>query len=327
MKQKKIFEVQDSLDTVTYPWADSFTKTIWQSFWTPEEFTFASDVQQYHTEMTEAERGVIIRALSAISQVEVAVKTFWARLGDRLPHPELRDLGFALGNCEVIHNQAYKKLLDVLGVRHVFRENLSVPVFADRVAYLTAHVESNASKEARDYLKAVILFTLFVESVSLFGQFYTVLWFNRNRAVLKDAAQQIQYTRNEEMLHAQVGIQIVRTIRDEYPEFFDDALEEEILSEARAALAAEGQISRWILGEFRGDGLTPEVLDAFVASQMDDGLAAMGFSPLGVRDPAMVAQYRWMEEEALGNNQTDFFYKKPTEYTKHNRAYSTEELF
>lgn len=323
--RKKIFEVQGDLDVTTYPWADTFTEKIWQSFWTPTKFSFAADVQQYHTEMTEQERGVVVRALSAISQVEVAVKTFWARLGDNLPHPELRDLGAALGNCETVHNKAYKKLLDVLGITGQFRENLGVPVFADRLKYLTAHLPKSTSH--RDYLRAVILFTLFVENVSLFGQFYTVLWFNRNKAVLKDAAQQIQYTRNEEMLHAQVGIQVVRTIREEYPELFDAALEAEVEEAVHMALAAEAKITRWILGDVREDSLTPEVLDAFIASQMDAGLSAMGFQPVGgPRDPSVAEKYRWMEEEMYGNNLSDFFHKEPVEYTKNNRAYD-EDLF
>jgi ribonucleoside-diphosphate reductase beta chain len=55
--------------------------------------------------------------------------------------------------------------------------------------------------------------------------------FNRNRAVLKDVAQQVQYTRNEEMLHSQVGIKLINTLREEYPELFDQELEDRIAHE------------------------------------------------------------------------------------------------
>jgi ribonucleoside-diphosphate reductase beta chain len=34
-----------------------------------------------------------------------------------------------------------------------------------------------------------------------------------------------------------------------------------------------------------------------------------------------------MEEETLGNNMTDFFHKKPVEYSKNDRAFESEELF
>ena len=69
-------------------------------------------------------REIIIRTLSAIGQIEIAVKTFWAKLGDNLPHPSIRDMGYVMANIEVIHNKAYERLIDVLGLEHVFEENL-----------------------------------------------------------------------------------------------------------------------------------------------------------------------------------------------------------
>ena len=53
-------------------------------------------------------------------------------------------------------------------------------------------------------------------------------WFNRYRNVLKDTGQQVEYTRNEENIHALAGIMIVNTIREEHPELFDEELEERI---------------------------------------------------------------------------------------------------
>jgi ribonucleoside-diphosphate reductase beta chain len=74
----------------------------------------------------------------------------------------------------------------------------------------------------KQYLYALILFTLFVENVSLFSQFYVINWFARFKNVLKDTDQQVKYTRNEENIHALVGTRIINTIREEYPELFDE---------------------------------------------------------------------------------------------------------
>ena len=88
-----LFEEQISRKPDLYPWTKPFIETIWSGFWTPDEFNFTSDYSQFKSEMTDQERQVLVRALSAIGQIEVAVKTFWANLGDNLPHPSLRDLG------------------------------------------------------------------------------------------------------------------------------------------------------------------------------------------------------------------------------------------
>jgi len=221
-----LFEEQLSRKPDRYPWAKEFIDAIWEGFWTPDEFNFRSDYSQFKTDLTEQEQEVIVRTLSAIGQIEVAVKTFWADVGKNLPHPSIKDLGFAMANSEVIHNLAYEKLLDVLHLTHVFEENLNEEVIRGRVNYLKKYNEKIYEDDRKQYIYAIALFTLFVENVSLFSQFYVIMHFNRNRAVLKDVAQQVQYTRNEEMLHSQVGIKLINTLREEYPDLFDQELRE-----------------------------------------------------------------------------------------------------
>ncbi len=220
-----LFTEQVSRKPNLYPWTQQFIDAIWESFWTPNEFNFRSDYSQFHTELTDEQREVIVRTLSAIGQIEIAVKTFWANLGRNLPHPGLTDLGFVMAQNEVIHNQAYEKLLDVLHLQDVFEKNLQEDVVAARVNYLRKYMDKVYEDDRKQYVYAIILFTLFVENVSLFSQFLIVMHFNRFHNVLKDTAQQVEYTRNEEQLHAQVGIKIINTLREEYPELFDDGLE------------------------------------------------------------------------------------------------------
>ena len=112
-----------------------------------------------------------------------------------------------MANSEVIHNMAYEKLLDVLHLTHVFEENLNEEVIRGRVEYLKKYNKKTYEDDRKQYIYSIILFTLFVENVSLFSQFYVIMHMNRNKSVMKDCAQQIQYTRNEEMLHAQRGYQ------------------------------------------------------------------------------------------------------------------------
>lgn len=323
-----LFDEQIARKPNHYPFTQTFIDKIWAGFWTPAEFDFASDYQQFMTELTEEERGVIVRNLSAIGQVEIAVKTFWAKLGENLKHPSLNDLGLAMANSEVIHNQAYEKLLDRLQMTEVFEANLKVPELAGRVAYLRKYLKRAYGDDKRkQYVYALILFTLFVENVSLFSQFYVVLYFNRFRNVLKDTAQQVNYTRIEENLHAQVGIKLINTIREEYPELFDDELVERVRSEAAEAFRAESAIIDWILGGYEAGVLSAPVLKTYIARRMNDSLTAIGFETLTDIDPVLAKQSRWMDEETLANGMVDFFHAKPVSYAKKNRVFSDEDLF
>jgi ribonucleoside-diphosphate reductase beta chain len=323
-----LFEEQISRKPDLYPWTKQFIDAIWQGFWTPDEFNFRSDYGQFKTELNDQEREVIVKTLSAIGQIEVAVKTFWAKLGENLPHPSLRDLGFAMANSEVIHNLAYEKLLEVLQLTHVFEENLNEAVIKGRVDYLRKYLSKVYKGDSKkQYIYAITLFTLFVENVSLFSQFYIIMHFNRNRAVLKDCAQQVQYTRNEEMLHAQVGIKIINTLREEYPELFDDELQKRIEQECIDSLKAESKVIDWIMGDYNIEGLNASILKSFIAKRMKDSIDQIGFdSSAIVYDKALIDKTFWFDEELLGANMTDFFQKRPVEYSK-GSAITSDDLF
>ena len=322
-----IFEEQISRKPDHYPWTQEFIEAMHNGFWTDKEFSFSSDVQDFNVNLKENEREMIIRTLSAIGQIEVAVKKFWAKLGDNLPHPSLTDLGYVMANVEVIHNNAYERLLKVLGLEDIFEENLKLDFIEGRVNYLRKYTHRFYKDSKKQYVYALILFTLFVENVSLFSQFYIVNWFNRYRNVLKDTGQQVKYTRNEENLHALAGIKIINTIRDEHPELFDGELEERIASEAKDAFEAESYLVDWMVNGFNEKGLSADILKEFIKNRINDSLEKIGFDSAFNVDTSLLEDTMWFEEELTGNNVTDFFHSRPVEYSKNSQTFDADDLF
>ena len=322
-----IFEEQVSRKPDHYPWAQEFIEAMHNGFWTDKEFSFSSDIQDFNVHLSEDEKEMIIRTLSAIGQIEVAVKKFWSKLGDNLPHPSLTDLGYVMANVEVIHNNAYERLLKVLGLEDVFEENLKLDFIEGRVKYLRKYNHKFYKDSKKQYVYALTLFTLFVENVSLFSQFYVINWFNRYRNVLKDTGQQVKYTRNEENIHALAGIKIINTIRSEHPELFDKELEERIASEARAAFVAESNIVDWMVNGFNEKGLNADILKEFIKNRINDSLEKIGFDSAFSVDTSLLEDTMWFEEELLGNNATDFFHSRPVEYSKNSPTFDADDLF
>ncbi len=327
MSKLTIFDEQISRKPNRYPWTEQFIEAMHNGFWTDKEFSFKSDVQQFKTELTEQEREIIIRTLSAVGQIEVAVKTFWSKLGDNLPHPSLQDLGFVMANIEVIHNNAYERLLSVLDMEDIFEENLKLEWIQGRVKYLKKYTHRFYKDSKKQYLYALILFTLFVENVSLFSQFYVINWFARYKNVLKDTDQQVKYTRNEENIHALVGIKIINTIREELPELFDDELEERILHEAEEAFKSEAKIVDWMINGIQEPGLSAPIVKEFIKNRINESLVQIGFKKPFEVDKQLLEPTMWFEEELLGNNMTDFFHSRPTEYSKKSQSFSEDDLF
>ena len=322
-----IFEEQISRKPNKYPWTEQFIDAMHQGFWTDKEFSFKTDFHQFKTILNDKEREIIVRTLSAIGQIEVAVKTFWAKLGENLPHPSLSDLGFVMANVEVIHNNAYERLLRELDMEDVFEENLKLEWIQGRVKYLKKYTHRFYKDSKKQYLYALILFTLFVENVSLFSQFYVINWFAKNKNVLKDTDQQVRYTRNEEAIHAMVGMKIISTIREEYPELFDQELQDRIAHEAEQAFIAESKIIDWMVNGIQEPGLSAPVLKEFIKNRINESLSGIGFAPVFDIDNQLLDDTFWFDEQVLAPNQTDFFYSRPVEYAKNTQSYDEDDLF
>jgi ribonucleoside-diphosphate reductase beta chain len=327
-KTYSIFEEQISRKPDRYPWVEKFIEAMHNGFWTDKEFNFKSDVQQFKVNLTDQEREIIVRTLSAIGQIEVAVKTFWAKLGENLPHPSLQDLGYVMANVEVIHNNAYERLLKVLDLEEIFEENLKLDWIQGRVKYLRKYTHRFYKDSRKQYLYAIILFTLFVENVSLFSQFYVINWFSRFKNVLKDTDQQVKYTRNEENIHALVGIKIINTIREEHPELFDEELEQRVVSEAMDAFKAESKIIHWMVNGIDEENLSSHILEQLVKSRINNSLKEIKFQKaFHDVDEEALSKTQWFNEELLGNNMTDFFHSRDVGYAKKNQSFDEDELF
>ena len=327
MSAVSIFEEQVSRKPDRFPWTEEFMEAMHNGFWTDKEFSFSSDVQDFKVSLTDEEREMVTRCLSAISQIEVAVKTFWANVGQNLPHPSITDLGYVMANVEVIHNNAYERLLEILEMEDVFEENLKLDIIQNRVKYLRKYNHRYYSDSKKQFVYSLILFTLYVENVSLFSQFYTINYFNRFKNVLKDVSQQVAYTSREEMIHAQVGIKLINTIREEHPELFDEELKERIKDSCLKAYKAESRIIEWSVNGYDSEHLSSSIMKNFIKNRLNESLKAIGFEECFDVDAESLKKTQWFDEDVLGNTATDFFFKRPTEYSKKDKSYDVEDLF
>jgi ribonucleoside-diphosphate reductase beta chain len=296
-------------------------------FWTHREFNFSSDVQDFRVNLTEQQKQIIVRALSTIGQLEISVKKFWAKLGDNLPHPSLNDLGYTMAHVEVIHGDAYERLLEVLGIDDNFEKILELDIIKGRVNYLRKHLHKFHQDNKKQFIYSLILFTLFVENIALFSQFYTISYFGRFLNLLKDTNKQVEYTSREENLHAMIGIKIINTIKQEYPELFDKELEDKIIHESKEAVRYECEIIDWIVNGYAEENLNSDLLKEFIKNRLNESLDQIGYEPVFDIDQKLLSKTLWFDEQILGNNMTDFFHSRPVEYSKKALSFDIEALF
>ena len=92
-RQSDIFEKRINLKPYEYPQLYEYVPAIRHSYWIHTEFNFTSDIQDFKSRLSDSERSAIKNTMLAISQIEVAVKSFWGDLYHRIPKPEIGSVG------------------------------------------------------------------------------------------------------------------------------------------------------------------------------------------------------------------------------------------
>jgi ribonucleoside-diphosphate reductase beta chain len=320
-----IFRKRTNLKPYEYPQLVEYTDAIRHSYWIHTEFNYSSDIQDMKVRMTPEEVSVIKKAMLAISQIEVQVKTFWAKLGDRIPKPEVQAVGVTFGESEVRHADAYSHLIEIMGLNKDFEELVEVPAIKKRIAYLEQVMQQTV--ENQDYFHRIILFSMFIENVSLFSQFLIMMAFNKHKNLLKGISNAIAATQKEEDIHARFGFELVNIIKKENPSWWSKDVIAEVNRLAREAYKAEVAIVDWIYSETDLDFLPKETVKEFLKQRFNQSLQAIGLKEIFEVDPQAIADTKWFIDESLTTTNVDFFVKRSVNYSKLTKSFTEEDLF
>lgn len=322
-----IFKRRVNLKPYEYPELVEYVDAIRHSYWVHTEFNYTSDIQDYKVNVSEAERNAIKNAMLAIAQVEVAVKTFWGDIYHRLPKPEIGSVGYTFAESEVRHHDAYSHLLEILGLNNEFERISEIPALSQRVNYLSDSVKLAQTNDDRDYALSILLFSLFIEHVSLFSQFLIIMSFNKHRNLFKGISNVIEATSKEEQIHGLFGIELINIIKRENPNWFDKELEQRVILACKEAYRSECEVIDWIYEAGELDFLPKDVVKEFVKNRLNNSLESIGYEPVFDIDEKLVEQTDWFDDELLTTKHVDFFVKRSVNYTKGARAITGDDLF
>ncbi len=310
-----------------YPQLLEYKDAIRHSYWIDTEFNFTEDIQDFKVTLSNQERDVIKKTMLAIAQIEVNVKTFWGDLYKRMPITEIGDVGFTFAESEVRHKDAYARLLRILGLEKEFQNVIEVPAIEGRIKYLKKYLDGTRSRDDKMYTKSVLLFSLFIEHVSLFSQFLIMMSFNKEKNVLKGISNVVEATSKEEEIHGNFGAEIINIIKKENPEWFDEEFNNLIYSACKKAYSAECGILDWIFEKGELEFLSKETIEHFIMNRFNNSLKRIGMDPLFDVNTELLASTKWFDIEITATKEGDFFYKKQVDYNKKSKSITVDDLF
>lgn len=326
-RKRHLFQARTNLKPYEYPELLEYVDAIRHSYWLHTEFSFTSDVQDFKVNVSPEERNALQNTMLAIAQIEVSVKTFWGDVYKKLPKPEIGSVGQTFAESEVRHMDAYSHLLEILGLNADFERIKDVPVINDRVNYLQKALRNARSEDNREYAQSILLFSLFIEHVSLFSQFLIIMAFNKHRNIFKGISNVVEATSKEEQIHGLFGIDLINIIKQEHPEWFDDAHNNMVKRACIEAYESESQVIDWIFEQGELDFMPKAVINEFIKNRFNNSLEAIGLEKVFETDDALLEQTDWFDDEIMSTKHGDFFVKRSVNYNKRSKAITSDDLF
>lgn len=326
-RERDLFKKRVNLKPYEYPELAEYVDSIRHSYWVHTEFNYTSDIQDFKKNVSSAERNAIKNAMLAVSQVEVSVKTFWGNLYNKLPKPEIANVGATFSESEARHSDAYSHLLEILGLNDEFEKITDIPSLMKRVRYLDVSNLTTSDRDNRDYALAVLLFSLFIEHVSLFSQFLIIMSFNKYRNIFKGISNVIEATSKEEQIHGLFGIDLINLIKEENPQWFDKDMEEEVVKACLEALEAESEVLDWIYEDGDLDFMPKEIVLEFIKNRLNNSLDSIGYDRIFEVDDELLKETDWFDDEIVATKHNDFFAKRSVNYTKRSKSITGDDLF
>lgn len=314
-----IFKPRVEYKPFEYPEVMQFIDAINKAFWVHSEVDFTADMQDYSTKLAPHEKEAVDRALLLISQTEVAVKTFWGDIYKHFPKPELNGLGSTFAECEFRHSEAYSRLLTVTGNEARFKEFIKSPLIRNRLKTFSEYL---SNKPIEDKL---LYFTIIVENVSLFTQFATVLSLAHFRGEMKNIANIIAWTSVDEQIHANAGIWLLNQIQKENVSLSN--LDATFAQGIKEIIEVEDGVVDFIFEQGEFEWFTKQNMKDFMRYRIDQSLKALHLPVVFNITTAQYEPMKWFEEEVFANSLDDFFAKRPTDYTKHDKSITGDDLF
>lgn len=304
-----------------YPKAFDFWEKQQNAHWLPSEVSLAGDIKNWKEDLVQSERDVYGQILKSFTQIELVVgNDYWRHLGNLIRKPEIQMMCAAFSNMETIHTQAYSYLNDSLGL-----DNYEAFLQDETSVAKLDKLKNIKGKSKRDIARRLAIFSGFTEGVNLFSSFAILISLSRYN-LMGGMKNIIEWSALDEDLHSRAGIWLFNTLISENPDIWDKELKSEIYEAARVSVQLEDDFidKAFSLGTIRG--LDHRDVKNYIRNRANDKLVSMGLKTNWKNiDQESLKKMDWFEEMVFGQNLSDFFHARVTDYSKSN--ISVDNLF
>ena len=227
--------------------------------WTVEEVDFSMDVNDLRSKMTPAERHLINRLVAFFATGDSIVSNnLVLNLYKHINSPEARMYLSRQLYEEALHVQFYLTLLDTYIPDHAEREQAfaaveNIPSIKKKADFCLKWIDSindldslETKEDRRKFLLNLICFASCIEGLFFFAAF-SYVYFLRSKGLLHGLASGTNWVFRDESAHMAFAFEVVKKVRNEEPDLFDETLERDIVTMLDEAVECEIQFADDVL--------------------------------------------------------------------------------
>ena len=315
-------ELDLTLRPMKYPQFFKLYRDSLKNIWTTDELDFSIDFEHLRDKIPAREAHMIRRLVAFFATADnLVAHNLVLNFYKHVNSPEYRMfLGKQLFD-EMLHVETYLLLVDNYipdqdERREAFDAYKTIPSVKKKADFCFKYMNQienidklDNEEKQRQFVKNMICFAACVEGLFFFGSFAYV-YFLRSKGLLPGLASATNWVFRDETMHIEGAVEVVKVIRDEYPQFFDAALDAEIHQMIEEAIEVELEFCEDALSQ-GVSGLSSKLMREYLEYCADQRLAQLGFGKkYNAKNPFpfMVLQ----DVQPL----TNFFEKRVTEYQK-----------
>jgi ribonucleoside-diphosphate reductase beta chain len=309
-----------TLRPMAYPAFFEMYRAAIKNTWTVEEVDFATDLRDLAHKMSDAERHLIRRLVAFFATGDsIVANNLVLNLYRHVNAPEARMYLSRQLYEEALHVQFYLTLLDTYvpdpEERHrAFAAIENIPSIRKKADFCLRWLGSieelgrlETREQRRQFLLNLVCFAACIEGLFFFGAFAYV-YFLRSRGLLHGLAAGTNWVFRDESAHMAFAMEVVKTVRREEPELFDDALARSIVEMLEEAVACETEFAEDLLTGGVA-GLSVRDVRAYLEYCADQRLIALGLPKhYGTKNPFSFMDLQDVQEV------TNFFERRVSAY-------------
>lgn len=269
-----------NLNAVKYPWAKSLYQVMIGNFWVPEKVSgLKDDARDFTTTLSKEEQTAYKWILSFLIFLDSIQTVNLPNFSNYITSPEVNLLLAIQAFQEWVHSQSYATILESVvsseerdEIYYFWRTN---EVLLERNKYIGQIYQDFVDMPSERTFFRGLVANFLLEGLyfyNWFAFFDTLV----DRMKMPATGRMIAYIRRDELTHVTIFANILKEIRREFPEIYDEAMIREMMT---IAVEQEVTWSKSILGN-KISGMNGDTTEEYTKWLANQRLSMLGMEPL-----------------------------------------------